>query len=101
MKTRLVRIVMCSLGALVVLVGCGDAGGGLNSCAYEERTTSCGGGDFGPWEERCSPIDFELREGLTAESFCNSAYSGSDLECAAGCCVSFEFRNTRVVSGGC
>ena len=93
---------------LVLMSGCdtglGGGGGGNSgtfSCTYEQRRTSCSSLSFGSWEAECSPIDFELRDDLTPEGFCQEAYTGSDTECAGACCINFEFRNTQTVAGLC
>ena len=81
--------------------GWDDDGWSVFHCTYEERMTSCNSTSFGPWESECRTVDFELRDGLTPEGFCQEAYSGSDTECAGGCCMDFEFRNTEAHSGAC
>lgn len=68
------------------------------TCEFEKRTTSCSSSSFGPWEADVAIIDFELRDGLTPQGFCNEAYPANDIECGGGCCISFQFRNVSVGS---
>lgn len=91
-----------ALFALLITGACSsdeDGGTEVFHCSYEQRNTSCSSSKFGPWTAGCATVDFELREGLTAESFCSQAYPASDIECGGGCCISFQFRNV-VSSGG-
>jgi hypothetical protein len=68
------------------------------TCQYEKRTTSCSSSSFGPWEQGTLTVDYELKDGLSPEQYCNQTYPASDIECAGGCCISFQFRNVSVGS---
>ena len=96
-------LLAASAVALLASGACGTSGGGSGtfSCVYEVSSTPCNSGAFGPYTAECATIDFELRDDLSPEQFCNDAYSGTDFECGGGCCVSFRFRNTHVESGAC
>ena len=98
-KAVLVALVL--LLASMGLAACGDDGPSIFSCTFEQRKTSCGSSSFGEWEAECRTIDFELRDGLSPEQFCQNAYSGSDTECGGGCCLDFQFRATEMRSGRC
>ena len=83
-----------------VLPACGSDGVPRSdfACVYEERQTDCGGGSFGPWTSECSFVDFEIRDDLTPQAYCDQAYPASDTECGGGCCISFQFRNVVALS---
>ena len=96
MKPFVYLFLISMLGVALAACGEEDEGPSCFTCLYEKRSSGCGSSGFGPWEEGSSTIDFELRDGLTPEGFCREAFPASDLECAGGCCVSFQFRNVRV-----
>ena len=85
---------------MLLITGCSDDDDEVTcfTCLYEQRNTSCGSSEFGPWEEGSAIIDFEIRDDLTPESFCLQAYPANDIECGGGCCLSFQFRDVRVGS---
>ena len=74
---------------------------GVFSCVYEGRKTSCSSSAFGPWTAACSTVDFELREGLSPEQYCQQAYPANDVHCAGSCCLSFQYRNVSMQGGAC
>ncbi len=86
------------LTALLVLTGCpgdDDDSVGCFSCLYEQQRTGCNNSNYSDWEERSITID-EPRDDLDPEQFCKESFPATDIECAAGCCVSFRYRNVRV-----
>lgn len=98
------RLIFVMIAAAFVLAACSsdESGTGTFHCSFEEsKTSGCGGSSFGPFIAGCSTVDFELREGLTRESFCAQAYPASDIECAGGCCVQFRFQNVVAGDGPC
>lgn len=98
-RHRILRAVCPFACALLIATaaGCGDDPMPDSNfyCIYEGRSTSCTSSSFGPWLEECSYVDFEIRDDLTPDSFCDQAYPPYDSECAASCCVEYEFQNVR------
>lgn len=82
---------------LLIILGCSeDEGPSCFKCIYEERKTSCGSAGFGNWEAGSSEHDTRtIRDDLNPQSFCELLYPPSDLECAANCCINFQFRNVQ------
>lgn len=96
MEKALIFLLLC---VFLFATGCGDdEGPSCFTCQFEERRTGCNSTSYGSWEDGSSVIDFELKDGLSPESFCRQTYPSSDIECSSGCCVSFQFRNVRVGS---
>lgn len=69
-------------------------------CSYDKRKSSCSSASFGAWESDISGSVFseDIKEGLTKQGYCDLVYPSNDLACAAGCCVSFQFKNVTVQS---
>jgi len=69
-------------------------------CSYEQRTTRCSGSGYTDWEQKCSAIDFELREGLSPSQYCQS-FNGNSTVSGGGCSMTIQRRDTFLRSGGC
>ena len=96
MKNIVLPIILTSI---TFSVGCSDDEGlECFSCVYEKRRTGCNSLIFRDWEQGSSTIDFELKDGLTPESFCRQTFPSSDTECSATCCINIQYRNVRVES---
>jgi len=99
-KTKMMKrtIHLFAVIIIILLTGCSksDDSPRCFTCEYEERTTGCNSSTFGNWEAKIYTVDFELKEGLSSESFCEQSFPSNDIECASTCCVSFQFRNVKV-----
>ena len=66
-------------------------------CVYEERSTGCGGGSYGPWEEKeIFHNTGDIKSGLSKEDVC--ALIKSETHCASTCCVNYQVRNMKVMT---
>jgi len=93
----------------VFVAGCGGEGSGASggfdrsnfACKWEEsKTTRCDGFGFKPYFPRCEIVDFEIRDDLTPQTFCD--LRGEDgLFCQAGCCINSRVRNMRPSNPSC
>jgi len=90
------------LMASLLTAGCGgEEGGGLYCCTYESRHSACGGGNWTAWEIQHYEFDLDdYVEGWTPEQVC-AKFSGSDTECAGGCCIDTQDRNNVLSGGAC
>jgi len=97
----------------LVFTGCDGGGNGGSSgfnrnnfaCEWEESiTTGCNGRDYKPYGPKCEIVDFEIRDDLTPQTFCELRASEADgLFCQAGsgCCISTRTRDERPVAASC
>jgi hypothetical protein len=78
------------LGIALATLACEGEDDDVVACYYEERSSACGGGDYGEWEMRC--IEIENDEPC-------SEIVKSDTVCESTCCVSYQVRELDEVRG--
>ncbi len=106
---RFLRIlVSCILVLFVICLsfGCADTTGSDDSgdadyavTAEKRRTSGCDGYGWEAWKSVC----YEFNSGdynISPEEVKNNL-TKSELYCASGCCIDFEFRNIVMTEGTC
>jgi hypothetical protein len=101
MRPALAFAASAAFSVVLLLTACPGDGGSLYCCAYESRSTGCGGVGWSDWAAESFTFNIDdYIEGWTPEQVCGK-FSGSDTECSATCCIDVEYRSNTLSGGAC
>lgn len=96
-----IRHLVMALVSAAALASCGGGGDGpgQQACVYESRHTGCGNSTYTAWTAGCFAFNPDAYT-ISAQQVCSNVTAGGSA-CAAGCCVTSQYRNGSLREGGC
>ena len=92
-------LVLASMGGLLSCGGSDGDGGGQQACVYESRHTGCNNSTYTAWTAGCFAFNADAYT-ISPQQVCSNITAGG-LACAAGCCVTSQYRIGALRNGNC